>query len=127
MIAIVAVNTNIAAAAGGIAALFTVRLLSHAWRLTYTLNGVLGGLVAITASCNSVEPVSALIIGAVGGCLVTLSTDWLEHFRIDDPVGAVPVHLVSGVWGTLAVGLFAADVGLLSGGGFARSPRSCLA
>ncbi len=120
IIALVAVNTNIAAAAGGITALFTVRLLSNAWRLTYTLNGVLGGLVAITASCNSVEPISALIIGAVGGFLVTMGTDWLERLRIDDPVGAVPVHLVAGVWGTLAVGLFAVDVGLFNGGGLAQ-------
>ncbi len=119
-IALVAANTNIAAAVGGLAALFTARWRAGTWRLTITLNGVLGGLVAITAPCNLVRPLDAVIIGAVGGFLVTMGAEWLERAHIDDPVGAVPVHLVAGVWGTLAVGLFASDIGLVHGGGFAQ-------
>lgn len=117
IVALVAVNTNIAAAMGGLGALLLARMQYGVWRLTTTLNGVLGGLVAITAPCNIVTPLDAVIIGTVGGVLVTYGTVWLERLRIDDPVGAVPVHLVAGVWGTLAVGLFGNGMGLLDGGG----------
>ena len=72
-----------------------------------SINGFLGGLVAITAPCYWVNPTGAFIIGAVAGILVPLATDLIEHLRIDDPVGAVPVHRACGIWGTLAVGLFA--------------------
>jgi Amt family ammonium transporter len=116
-IALVAANTNIAAAAGAMGALLLTRALYGSWRLTTTLNGVLGGLVAITASCDRVEPLAALLIGLIGGVVVTLGTRWLVALRIDDPVGAVPAHLFAGIWGTLAVGLFANDAGLLMGAG----------
>jgi Amt family ammonium transporter len=116
-IALVAANTNIAAATGALGALVLTRLVTGKWKLTTTLNGVLGGLVAITASCDVVIPVSAAIIGLFGGVVVTLGTWGLERLRIDDPVGAVPAHLFAGIWGTLAVGLFATEGGLFAGGG----------
>ncbi|RMD81437.1 MAG: ammonium transporter, partial [Chloroflexi bacterium] len=91
--------------------------------LGQTLNGVLGGLVAITAGCAYVDPLAAVIIGFIAGPVVVFSAELLEKLKIDDPVGAVPVHLVNGIWGTLAVGLFAAipgntgTTGLFYGGG----------
>jgi Amt family ammonium transporter len=72
-----------------------------------SVNGLLAGLVAITAPCAFVDSVSAVIIGSVAGVLVCLASVWLEKAKIDDPVGAVPVHFVNGMWGVLAVGLFA--------------------
>jgi Amt family ammonium transporter len=74
--------------------------------MAYSFNGVIGGVVAITAPCAGVTPVQSVVIGLVGGVLVVLGAKWLEALKIDDPVGAVPAHLVAGVWGTLAVGLF---------------------
>lgn len=125
-IAHVAVTTNLAAAAGALAGMF------FAWKkfgkpdLTMTMNGALAGLVAITAPCAYVTPQEAVIIGAIGGILVVLATVFLDKVRIDDPVGAVPVHAVNGIWGTLAVGIFGhkslglARDGLLHGGGFTQ-------
>jgi Amt family ammonium transporter len=72
-----------------------------------SVNGVLAGLVAITAPCAFVDATASAIIGSVAGVLVCLATVWLEKARIDDPVGAVPVHFVNGIWGVLAVGIFA--------------------
>ncbi len=119
-IALVAVNTNLAAAMGGLGSLVLVRIIEGNWRLTTTLNGVLGGLVAITAACNVVLPAWAIVIGGIGGMITVLSTWWLESVQIDDPVGAVPVHLFAGIWGTLAVGLFATETGVLMGHGFGQ-------
>jgi Amt family ammonium transporter len=116
VIALVAVNTNIAAAAGGLIALALSWLRGGKPDLGFTLNGVLGGLVAITAPCAYVTPAASVLIGLIGGALVVLATGWLERARIDDPVGAVPVHLVNGAWGTLALGLFATDNGLFATG-----------
>ena len=82
------------------------------------LNGALAGLVAITAGCASVSPVSAIIIGFIAGIIVVLSVIFFDNvLKVDDPVGAVSVHAVNGAWGTLAVGLFATDGGLFFGGG----------
>jgi len=82
-------------------------------------NGALGGLVAITASAAFVTPLAALVIGTIAGVLVYIGVHMLEVLKIDDPVGALPVHGVNGVFGILAVGIWATDgVGLLSGGGF---------
>jgi Amt family ammonium transporter len=120
VVALVAANTNIAAAAGSAAAVFYGYLTSKKANVGAAFNGVLAGLVAITASCAYVTPVDSLIIGAVGGVLVMVAGTWLEKLKIDDPVGAIPVHLVCGVWGTLAVGVFASQngvTGLLAGGG----------
>jgi Amt family ammonium transporter len=77
------------------------------WDAPYTINGFLAGLVGITCPCYWVSPVGACAIGAVAGVLVVLAMDLLEYLRIDDPVGAWPVHGVCGIWGTLCLGLFA--------------------
>ena len=115
-IALVAANTNLAAAAGGLAAMMLAWYFVKKPDLGSTLNGVLAGLVAITAPCAFVSPAFAVIIGAVGGVIVVLGVMLLERVKVDDPVGAVPVHLMNGIWGTLAVGLFATDTGLLTTG-----------
>jgi Amt family ammonium transporter len=115
-IALVAANTNIAAAAGAVVALLLSWRLARKPDLGMTMNGVLGGLVAITAPCAWVTPAASLIIGAIGGGLMFYGVILLEKYQIDDPVSAIPVHLVNGIWGTLAVGLFAADNGLLTTG-----------
>jgi Amt family ammonium transporter len=103
----IAVTTNIAAAGGAVAAMLTAWYNVGKPDLGYTLNGALAGLVAITAGCAVVSPASALIIGLVGGSIMFYGTRFLEKVRIDDPVGAIPVHGFAGVWGTLAVALFA--------------------
>jgi Amt family ammonium transporter len=104
----VAINTTLAAAAGGLVAVFFIYPKTKTWDVAMAINGFLGGLVGITAGCYWVDPFGAVIIGAIAGILVPLATDLIEHLRIDDPVGAVPVHGACGIWGTLAVGLFAA-------------------
>lgn len=121
----IAVTTNLAAAAGAFTALFTSWILMRKPDPSMTLNGVLAGLVAITASCASVSPLSSVIIGALAGILVVLSVLFIDKvLKIDDPVGAVSVHGVCGAFGTLATGLFAEAAysgsvnGLLFGGGF---------
>lgn len=125
-IAHVAMTTNLAAVAGALSGMF------FAWRkfgkpdLTMTMNGALAGLVAITAPCAFVEPLEAIIIGAIAGIVVVLGTIFLDKIHIDDPVGAVPVHMMNGIWGTLALGIFGhkslglARDGLLHGGGFTQ-------
>ncbi|MDR1726711.1 MAG: ammonium transporter [Acidobacteriota bacterium] len=121
-IGFIAVTTNLAAAAGAITALITSWIIFKKPDLSMTLNGVLAGLVAITAPCDGVSPVSAVIIGAVAGVLVVLSVLFIDQkLKVDDPVGAVSVHGVNGVWGTLAYGLFSfqeGTLGLFNGGGF---------
>ena len=104
----VAANTTLAACAGGLVAVFFVYPRSKKWDVGMAINGLLGGLVAITAPCYWVTPGYAIIIGAIAGVLVPLATDLLERLKIDDPIGAVPVHGICGIFGTLAVGLFAA-------------------
>ena len=104
----VAANTTLAACAGGLVAVFFVYPRSKKWDLGMSLNGFLGGLVAITAPCYWVSPTYAVVIGACAGILVPLLTDLMEHIRVDDPIGAVAVHMGAGIFGTLAVGLFAA-------------------
>src|SRR3954471_6598039 len=78
------------------------------WDVSFTVNGFLAGLVAITCPCYWVSPVGAIILGAVAGVIVVLGVELLEYLRIDDPIGAVPVHGICGIWGTLSLGLFAA-------------------
>ena len=123
----VAMTTNLAACAGTIAALVTAWIIMKKPDLTMALNGSLAGLVAITAPCDQVTCNAAIVIGLVAGVLVVLSVFAMDRIHIDDPVGAVSVHCVNGIWGTLAVGLFAAPealgygntmVGLFYGGGF---------
>ncbi|MEZ5322326.1 MAG: ammonium transporter [Microthrixaceae bacterium] len=103
----VAANTTLASCAGGLVAVMFVYPRARKWDLGMSLNGFLGGLVAITAPCYWVNPLGAILIGAAAGVIVPLVVDLLEHLRIDDPIGAVPVHLACGIWGTLSVGLFA--------------------
>lgn len=104
-IALIAANTTIAAGVGALGAML-YSMKSGKPSFTAAFGGVLGGLVAITAPCAFVTPMQAMIIGLVGGALVPWGSEMLEKIKIDDPAGAVPVHLVAGVWGTLAVGLF---------------------
>ncbi|MBN1427067.1 MAG: ammonium transporter [Anaerolineae bacterium] len=119
VIAMVAANTNIAAAAGALAAMILSWLfVTKKPDLGITLNGALAGLVAITAPCAWVTPLNAIIIGAIGGVIIVYGALLLEKLKIDDPVGAVPVHLMNGIWGTLAVGIFATEngvIGLIAG------------
>jgi Amt family ammonium transporter len=103
----VAANTTLAACAGGLTALFWVYPRSKKWDLGMSCNGLLGGLVAITCPCYWVSPGGALLIGVVAGVVVPLGVDFLEHTRVDDPIGAVVVHGFCGIWGTLCLGLFA--------------------
>ena len=119
----VAINTNLAASAGGIFAMVTVWKMFGKPDLSMAMNGALAGLVAITAPCAFIEPWAAIVIGAVAGIIVILGIVLLDKFKIDDPVGAVPVHALNGIWGTLAIGLFGqktlgiANNGLFYGGG----------
>ncbi len=119
-IGLITVTTNLAAAAGAAAGLFINWIAVGKPQLPPMLNGALAGLVAITAPCAFVTPTEAIIIGAIGGVIMYLGTLLLERLQIDDAVGAVPVHGFAGVWGTLAVGLFHGQTGLLHGGGAAQ-------
>ena len=104
-----AVNTLLAGAAGGMSSMFYMWWLGPTKKPDpgLSVNGVLAGLVAITAPCAFVSPLAAVVIGLIAGVLVCLVTFWLEKMHIDDPVGAVPVHFANGIWGLLAVGIFA--------------------
>ena len=132
----VSFNTTLAACSAGLTALMYSYLRTKKWDVALTVNGFLAGLVAITCPCYWVDPMGAFFIGIGGGLVVVWGMDALEYLRIDDPIGAVPVHMVGGIWGTLSLGLFAAgkyylptptgaDVsapitGLLYGGGFGQ-------
>ncbi len=117
-VSLIAMNTTLAAALGGISAMTIVWFLTGKPQAGPTLNGVLGGLVGITAGCASVSPTGAMLIGISAGIVVFFATVLLEKLKIDDAVGAFPAHGAAGVFGTLAVGLFAIDGGLFYGGGF---------
>jgi len=106
-IAVIAVNTNLAAAAGALAALMIAKWKTGKWDIGMALNGVLAGLVAITAPCAWVEGWASVVIGLIAGVLVYASVKFLDARKIDDPVGAVSVHGVNGLFGLLCVGLFA--------------------
>ncbi len=123
VVARVAMNTTLAPAAGAIAAMVTACVKFGKPDLTVALNGTLGGLVGITAPCAVVGSGGSIAIGAAAGVLVVYGIIWLNRIQVDDPVGAIPVHGLCGVWGTLAVGLFgqaslgAPNDGLFYGGG----------
>jgi Amt family ammonium transporter len=106
-IARVSFNTTMAACTAGLTALFYAYARVGKWDLGLTVNGFLAGLVAITCPCYWVSPTGSFFIGIVAGLVVIWATDLLEFVRIDDPIGAVPVHLACGIWGTLSLGLFA--------------------
>jgi Amt family ammonium transporter len=105
-IAMIFVNTNLAAAAGAVLAMFTSWVKFGKPEISMSLNGALAGLVAITSPCATVTPLSSIIIGAIAGIIVVLSVLFFDKIRVDDPVGAISVHGVCGAWGTLAAGIF---------------------
>jgi Amt family ammonium transporter len=103
----VATNTTLAACAGGLIAMFYAYPFTKKWDLGFTVNGFLAGLVAITCPCYWVDPTGAILLGGVAGVVVVVGVQFLERIRVDDPIGAVPVHGFCGIWGTLSLGLFA--------------------
>jgi Amt family ammonium transporter len=120
-IALIALNTNMAAAAGCLSATIAAWALLGKPDLSMILNGTLAGLVAITAPCAFVGVSSSIVIGLVAGVLVVYAVLFFDKVKVDDPVGALSVHLVNGMFGTLAVGLFATEGGLFFGGGWSRT------
>ena len=102
------VTTSLAAAAGGIAAAIFSNILYKNFDLTMFMNGVLGGLVGITAGADQMSPTDAILIGLIAGVVIVLGVALIDKLKLDDPVGAVAVHLICGIWGTLAVGIFGA-------------------
>jgi Amt family ammonium transporter len=112
-VALTIMNTNTAGLAGAIIAGIAMYIRYRKYDITMILNGALGGLVAITAGPDLYSIYEPIIIGAVGGALVVFAVPLFDKLKIDDPVGALSVHLVNGIWGTLAVGIFAADVAFL--------------
>lgn len=117
LIGTVATNTFLASAAGAISTMFYTYFKYGQIDITMTINGVLAGLVAITAGCNIVGPSAAIIIGLIAGVLVDVAVILIDKIKIDDPVGAIAVHGVNGLFGTIAVGFFASEGGLFFGGG----------
>jgi len=117
----IALVTNLAAAAGALVACLVATLRLKAPDLSMILNGALAGLVAITAGCSVVSPAGAILVGAMAGGIVVFAITAFDRIRVDDPVGAISVHLVCGAFGTVMVGLFSTDpevgLGLLYGGG----------
>ena len=102
------VTTCLAAAAGGVGAFAFSQILYKNFDLTMFLNGILGGLVGITAGADQMSPTDAILIGIIAGIIIVLAVALVDKLRLDDPVGAVAVHLICGIWGTLAVGIFGA-------------------
>ncbi|MCE2612756.1 ammonium transporter [Flavobacteriaceae bacterium D16] len=108
---LVLVTTSLAAAAGGVGAILISTILTKNLDLTMFLNGILGGLVGITAGADLMSPNEAVAIGFIAGLIIPLGVAFIDKIRLDDPVGAVTVHLICGIWGTLAVGIFGAKAG----------------
>ena len=102
----VLVTTSLAAAGGGISAALITLFLYKSLDITMFINGVLGGLVGITAGADLMSPTQAILIGLIAGVVVILAVRLIDRLHLDDPVGAIPVHLFCGIWGTLAVGVF---------------------
>ncbi len=105
------VTTCLAAAAGGVVAFMVSTALYKNFDLTMFLNGILGGLVGITAGADQMGPTDAILIGAIAGAIIVFAVSLIDKLKFDDPVGAIAVHLVCGIWGTLAVGIFGAMAG----------------
>jgi Amt family ammonium transporter len=120
-ISLIFVTTDFAATTGAIAAMFLAYLHTRKWDVSMAFNGALGGLVAITASTAFVTPQAALVIGMIAGIISYYGVSLIESLKIDDPVGAFPVHGLNGIFGILAVGIWGVDgLGLLHGGGFTQ-------
>ncbi|MBD1259238.1 ammonium transporter [Maribacter polysiphoniae] len=109
---LVLVTTSLAAAAGGVSAFFTSTLMYKNFDLTMFLNGILGGLVGITAGADLMTPLEAIIIGLIAGVIIVLGISLIDRLKLDDPVGAITVHLICGIWGTLAVGILGDKAGI---------------
>lgn len=109
---LVLVTTCLAAAAGGVGAFILSTILYKNYDLTMFLNGILGGLVGITAGADLMSPNEAVIIGLLAGIIIILSVALIDRLQLDDPVGAIAVHLICGIWGTLAVGIFGDKAGI---------------
>ena len=109
---LVLVTTSLAAAAGGIGAFILSTILYKNYDLTMFLNGILGGLVGITAGADLMSPNESVVIGLLAGALIVLAVAFIDKIKLDDPVGAVAVHLICGILGTLAVGVFGAKAGM---------------
>lgn len=126
LIAHIAVTTNTAAAFGGVAATITAWLVLGKPDLSMVINGILAGLVAVTAPCAFVGVVASAIIGIIGGIIVVFAVIFIDNIKIDDPVGAISVHLINGVWGTLALGLFAVGPSEAEGALYSAGPAAGL-
>lgn len=122
----IALTTNMAGAVGGIAATITAWLYLGKPDLSMIINGILAGLVGVTAACAYITISSALVIGLIAGIIVVFAVTFFDKLRIDDPVGAISVHLVCGIWGTLAVGLFSVGPGVFSWYGEGLGPAKGL-
>lgn len=109
---LVLVTTSLAAAAGGIGAFILSAILYKNYDLTMFLNGILGGLVGITAGADLMSPNESVVIGLMAGAIIVLAVAFVDKIKLDDPVGAVAVHLICGIFGTLAVGVFGAKAGM---------------
>jgi ammonium transporter, Amt family len=116
----IAVTTTLGAAGGGIAGTLFSQIRSGKPDLTFTINGILAGLVGVTAGCDAISMPAAWVVGFIGGALVVYAVSFVDALGIDDPVGAFSVHGFGGIWGTLAVGLFHMDKGLFTGHGFGQ-------
>ncbi len=108
---LVLVTTSLAAAAGGVGAFIFSTILYKNYDLTMFLNGILGGLVGITAGADLMSPLESIIIGGIAGVIIVFGVALIDKIKLDDPVGAIAVHLICGIWGTLAVGIFGAKAG----------------
>lgn len=106
------VTTCLAAAAGGVSAFIISTLRYKYLDLTMFLNGILGGLVGITAGADVMSPTNAILIGGIAGVIIVFGVAFIDRLRLDDPVGAITVHLICGIWGTLAVGIFGSLAGM---------------
>lgn len=111
-VSLVFVTTSLAAAGGAVAAFFVSYMMFKSHDLSMILNGILGGLVGITAGADLMTPGAAILIGLMAGAIIPVSVVFFDRIKLDDPVGATSVHLVCGIWGTLAVGLFGSKAGL---------------
>jgi Amt family ammonium transporter len=111
-VSLVFVTTSLAASAGAVGAFFLSYFLFKSHDLSMVLNGILGGLVGITAGADLMSPMEAIMIGGIAGLIIPVSVVFFDRIKIDDPVGATSVHLMCGLWGTLAVGIFGAKAGL---------------
>ncbi len=113
-VALTIMNTNTAGLAGAIVATIIMYARYKLFDITMLLNGALGGLVSVTAGANLYDIYTPILIGAIGGALVVFAIPLFDKFKLDDPVGALSVHLVNGIWGTLAVGIFVSDISFMA-------------